>query len=154
RLLHEKCTPIVETLFNRLLLRSRVLEAIRTDVSIDPKVRPFALDMARNRPEPAYELNEASWNLIKQPGRDPSDYRTALLFAEAAIRYIQEGPGQYGAWLNTLGVAQYRAGQTEKALDSLTRSNQLNGNKEPADLAFLALTQHRLGQTEASRVTL
>ena len=34
--------PIVEALFNRLLLRSRVLEAIRTDVSIDPRVRAGA----------------------------------------------------------------------------------------------------------------
>jgi aminoglycoside phosphotransferase family enzyme len=36
----------------------------------------------------------------------------------------------------------------------LTRSNQLSGNSEPADLAFLAMALHRLGRTETSRATL
>ena len=56
--------------------------------------------------------------------------------------------------LKTLGVAQYRCGLIAKALAILTRSNDLNKEKEPADLAFLALAQHRLGQSEKARDTL
>jgi hypothetical protein len=74
--------------------------------------------------------------------------------AETASLNAQQGNPDYGNFLNTLGVAQYRVGQLERALDTLTRSNQLHGNRETADLAFLALTQHRLGQTEASRASL
>ena len=33
-----------------------------------------------------------------------------------------------------------------EALATLTRSNDRNQQKQPADLAFLALAQHRLGQ--------
>jgi hypothetical protein len=73
--------------------------------------------------------------------------------AEAACRNVPE-PNYAGSFLNTLGVALYRASQNERALDTLTRSNQLNGNNEPADLVFLALTQYRLGRTEASRANL
>ena len=41
-----------------------------------------------------------------------------------------------------------------EALATLTRSNDLNKEREPADLAFLALAQHRLGQSEKARTTL
>jgi hypothetical protein len=51
-------------------------------------------------------------------------------------------------------VAQYRCGLLAEALATLTRSNGLNGEKAPADLAFLALAQHRLGQSEKARETL
>ena len=42
----------------------------------------------------------------------------------------------------------------EKARATLKRSNELSGNRQPADLAFLAMTQHRLNQPEAARATL
>jgi hypothetical protein len=42
----------------------------------------------------------------------------------------------------------------DEALATLTRSNDLNKEKEPADLAFLALAQSRLGQSEKARSTL
>jgi hypothetical protein len=51
-------------------------------------------------------------------------------------------------------VAQYRTGQYEKAQATLKRSNELNGDRQPADLAFLAMTQHRLKQVEATLATL
>ena len=41
-----------------------------------------------------------------------------------------------------------------EALATLTRSNDLNKQRVPADLAFLALAQHRLGQSDKARVTL
>ena len=50
-------------------------------------------------------------------------------------------------WLSTAWVSTRRPGR-------LTRSNQLNGNREPADLAFLAMAQHRLNQVETARATL
>ena len=52
---------------------------------------------------------------------------------------------------NTLGVAEYRAGSYEDAIATLTVSAQYNaeqvGYPDPADLAFLALSHHRLGHT-------
>jgi hypothetical protein len=58
------------------------------------------------------------------------------------------------AFLNTLGVAQYRSGLLDEALASLTHSNDLNKDKDPSDLAFLVLAQHRLGQSDKARDTL
>ncbi len=38
-----------------------------------------------------------------------------------------------------------------EALATLTRTNTLNQEKDPSDLAFLALAQHRLGQSDKAR---
>ena len=51
-------------------------------------------------------------------------------------------------------MAQFRCGMMAEALASLTQSNDLNEQRIPADLAFLALTQHRLGQSEKALATL
>lgn len=48
-------------------------------------------------------------------------------------------------------MAQYRYGLITEAVATLARSNNLNQQEEPADLAFLALAQHRLGQIEKAR---
>jgi hypothetical protein len=59
--------------------------------------------------------------------------------------------------LNTLGVAQYRVGRYDDALATLTKSEKLNATKEgslPADLAFLAMTQHQLGKKDEAKATL
>ena len=51
-------------------------------------------------------------------------------------------------------MAQYRCGLTAEALATLTRSIGLNKHSEPAELAFLALARHPLGQSEKARDTL
>jgi Flp pilus assembly protein TadD len=60
--------------------------------------------------------------------------------------------------LNTLGVAQYRVGEYGDALKTLSRSDELHRNKTGQsscyDLAFLAMTQQRLGQREEARAML
>src|SRR5262249_18810426 len=70
-----------------------------------------------------------------------------LRLAKAACR-IEPNNGIY---LNTLGVAQYRCDLMAEALVTLKRSNDQNKEKEPSDLAFLALAQHRMGQSEKAR---
>ena len=98
----------------------------------------------------AVGLDNASWEVVKSPGRSRADYNCALRWSEAACRLRPDD----GNFLDTLGVAQNRAEHYEKALSTLTRSNQLNGNRQPADLAFLAMALHRLRRTETSRATL
>jgi hypothetical protein len=63
-----------------------------------------------------------------------------------------------GQFVNTLGIAQYRLGEYKKALETLTRSDQINVARDnvahPADLAFLAMTQHQLGRPDQAKATL
>ena len=74
--------------------------------------------------------------------------------AEAACQHEPDK----GALLNTLGVAQYRAGHYREAVATLTQSARLNSEGvcglQPADLAFLALAHHRLGEPDQARAVL
>ena len=60
--------------------------------------------------------------------------------------------------MNTLGVAYYRVGNYEKALDALSRSDKINALRDkgsrPTDLAFFAMAHHQLGQTKEAEAKL
>jgi hypothetical protein len=149
----EQAQSLVSSRFERLP-RADVLDSVRNDPTLGPEVRAAALALAETWPESALALNEAAWPLVKLPSRPEADFRRGLRLAEQACQLEPENSWRYCAYLNTLGVAQYRAGQYEKARATLTQSNRLNGNRSPADLAFLAMTQHRLNQVAAARATL
>src|SRR5262249_10570345 len=127
---------LVSSRFERLLLRADVLDSVRNDPALDPEVRAAALALAETWPESASTLNEAAWPLVKLPSRPEADFRRGLRLAEQACQLEPGNSPYHRLYLNTLGVAQYRAGQYEKARATLTQSNQLNGNRSPEDLAF------------------
>jgi tetratricopeptide (TPR) repeat protein len=83
-----------------------------------------------------------------------SGYRKAQGYSEEACQLELEN----GDLLNTLGVAYYRVGNYEKALDLLSRSDKINSLKQigasPADLAFLALAHQQLGHTKEAQAKL
>jgi hypothetical protein len=102
----------------------------------------------------ATDLNVASWGVVCKPREGPERYRWGLRVAENACQLQPKD----GLLLNTLGVAQFRLGRYREALETLLQSTQLNAEKPqgaiPADLAFLAMTQHKLGQHEQARANL
>src|SRR5262249_54151400 len=80
----------------------------------------------------------------RQPYLNAFQYRFALKQAEVAARLAPDQARHRTA----LGMAHYRLGQYKDALATLTLANQMSAGS-PADLAFLAMTQHRLGHKEA-----
>jgi Flp pilus assembly protein TadD len=58
-------------------------------------------------------------------------------------------------FLNTRGVAYYRLGRFDEAVKTLTDSDQRNTTalkgSQPADVAFLAMTLHRLDRVEDAK---
>jgi WD40 repeat protein/tRNA A-37 threonylcarbamoyl transferase component Bud32 len=145
-----RARPIVEALFDRLLLREDVLDAVRAQPAGDSEIQAACLKLAGTWSESAERCNAAGWELVCYPGRAEANYQRGLRLAMAACQLEPED----GPSLNTLGVAQYRCGLWAEALATLNRSNELNMEKEPSDLAFLALAQQRLGQFEKARSTL
>ena len=83
-----------------------------------------------------------------------SGYHKALRYSEEACQLEPEN----GDFLSTLGVAYYRAGNYEKALDVLVRSDKINALRDkgsgPADLAFLAMTHQQLGHAKEAEAKL
>ncbi len=145
-----RALALVGPLFQRLVLKEEVIAHLRGDLKLSPSLREAAIAAAATWDEDATGLNDRSWRVVRSLGQSRADYDRALRWIEAACRLRPDD----GDFLNTLGVAQYRAEHYQRALSTLTRSNQLNGNREPADLAFLVMALHRIGRTETSRATL
>src|SRR5262249_20624522 len=99
-------------------------------------------------------LNALAWDVARRPDVSGESYRKALRCAEEAARLAPED----GHVLNTLGVAQYRAGLNAEAVATLERSRELNARSRVASpvaaLAFLVMAQHRLGRSAEARATL
>jgi WD40 repeat protein len=143
----------VASLFEKHLLREEVMGALRQDATLNEVDRKSALELAQSHPEEPLSLNDAAWIVAKSRESGKEAYARALRQAETAVRLAPEK----GANLNTLGVTQYRVGRYADALVTLTKSEKLNATKEgsiPADLAFLAMTQHKLGKKDQAKATL
>ncbi len=94
----------------------------------------------------ADDLDRRSFDVVVAAGRTDQEYRKAYEQAEEACRLDPDNRDH----LRTLGVALYRLGRYQEAVEELTASNQLTGGL-PSATSFLAMAYHRLGQTaEAS----
>jgi tetratricopeptide (TPR) repeat protein len=154
RLVRDQAERLVRSLLDKLVLKDDVLESLRADTALSQPVREQALALAERSADDPNRLNDASWAVVRRPDAGAAAYRRALRVAESACRLAPN----HGGFLNTLGVAQYRAGKYQEAVATLKRSDQLNAQPRvgsiPADLAFLALAQYRLGRTEETRAAL
>jgi hypothetical protein len=147
---NRRAEEIVRPLFVRLLLCEDVLAALHAKPAADPEVQAACLKLAGTWLESALACNNAGFALVLKPGQPAVSYEHGLRLATAACRLVRDN----GVFLNTLGVAQYRAGLVPEALATLTRSNALNQGKAPQDLAFLAMAHQRLGQLAEARAML
>jgi eukaryotic-like serine/threonine-protein kinase len=101
-------------------------------------------------PQEANEFNNKLWGLVSTP---PTG--NAQIVSEQHLQRMQELCIQHpqSAYLNTLGVAQYRATQYEPAIQSLLQSIEKSKEEKlagprPTDLAFLAMSHFKLGHKQ------
>lgn len=105
-----------------------------------------------NREESLEILEDLTRRVAVTPGLPSPQYAHALLGAETLLAEDGQSPC-YAGWL---GVAQYRLGHWDAALEPLTTAvTASQGTEErPLLLAFLAMTQFQLGQRDAARAVL
>jgi WD40 repeat protein/tetratricopeptide (TPR) repeat protein len=93
------------------------------------------------------ELNNLAWMLATGPPAERAA-ATALELAERAVRLAPEE----SVYLNTLGVAQYRAGRYREAIATLERSLAWSKARWDAyDLFFLAMGHAKVGDRARAR---
>jgi WD40 repeat protein len=170
---------LLDFLFAKPLRKGDVLDHLHNSLTITPEAKKLALDLAKRYHEETdpERYFQASWALLRQPYLNRFQYRYALLQAQTACDLAPEN----GVYLTALGVAQYRAGQYCKALETLTqadllhktvaarlaalalplppalvtvRQGQLLAEVISTNLAFLAMTHHQLGHKEQSQAAL
>jgi WD40 repeat protein len=147
--LRAEAAEVVRPLFRKPLLRSEVLEKLRTNAGLSPAVRQEGLALAETFPEDAWALHSAAWETVRRPDAGAAAYERALRLALASDRLV---PPDW--FISTRGVAYYRVGQYEEALKALMLSNKSRNASHVDDLAFLAMTQHQLRQTKEAQATL
>src|SRR5262249_10482082 len=113
--------------------RRRAGEAFSEAVRVDPN-NPVA-------------CNNLAWYLATCPEREQRDPKRALALARRAL---QLKPADHAAQ-NTLGVAQYRNGDWEGSIESLTKATSLWKGGHPCDWVFLAMAHWRLDNKEEAR---
>lgn len=123
-----------------------IVESICHDGFLRESVRKRALGTLNRRFARAEELQRTAWRVVGMAGATLEDYECAVQAAREACSLFPLN----ALYARTLGVAQYRAGQYEHALETLTLAHKLDveGGKgeHPADHAFLAMTLYSLGR--------
>jgi tetratricopeptide (TPR) repeat protein len=94
--------------------------------------------------------NSLAWCLATCPAEEMRDPATAIHHAQKAVELAK---GNAGYW-NTLGVAQYRAGEYASAITTLEKSLSLGQGKDLAwSELFLAMAQWHLDRRDEARKT-
>jgi WD40 repeat protein/tRNA A-37 threonylcarbamoyl transferase component Bud32/Flp pilus assembly protein TadD len=144
----------VRTLFSKALLRPDVIETLRANAKLSEPMRREALAIAERFVHYPRTLRSASLRVVKRPGADAAAYALALRQAERAFELAP----QDALCRVILGIAQYRTGKYEEAVQTLTPAEKLQAdagvNGQPAALAFLAMALSQLGRQAQARETL
>ena len=88
--------------------------------------------------------NSLAWFLATSPDPGLRNPKQAVSHAERATSLA---PNDGGNW-NTLGVAQYRNGNSAAAIEALTKSIKLAQGRPSADFFFMAMAHWQLGHKD------
>jgi serine/threonine protein kinase/WD40 repeat protein/tetratricopeptide (TPR) repeat protein len=96
----------------------------------------------------AGQANYLAWTLITSPD---SVCREPALAVELAQQAVGQARGEAMYW-TTLGIAYYRLGESERAVQALEKSEMLEpGNRLGFNAFFLAMCHHQLGDPGKAR---
>jgi WD40 repeat protein len=145
----------VAELYTQEPMETDVPARLRNDPKLDPPARRLALAIAARRQTRAQALNNDGYLVAVQSGRSDVEYQDALRRLDEAHRLVPKN----GNVLDSLGVAQLRVGQYQKALDSLSRAQLMMRSQgqtapPPTNLAFQAIAQSHLGHRAEAEMLL
>ena len=103
--------------------------------------------LLNDKSQTALSLNNTAWQLATDPN---PKFRNGPAAVEIVRKAIELDP-KTGTYLNTLGVALYRAGKWKESITALNESTQLRKDGDAFDWYFLAMAHHQLGDAEKAR---
>ena len=91
--------------------------------------------------------NLIAWSIVSSDDLDRRHSKLGLKWAEKANQFSPNN----GGVLNTLGVARYRAGEWERAIEAFGKSMDLRKGGDASDWFFLAMAHWQLGHKDEAR---
>jgi hypothetical protein len=148
-----EAVELLRALFARPLPRSAVRTAVNDQVILTDAARQNALKLINRFPEETdpQMYHAAAWTVVRHPHANVFTVQTALAQMKAAC----ERAPREDRYRSALGVAHYRLGKFlpehyPQALTLLTRCD----SDQPTTLAFLAMTQHKVGLLAEAKATM
>ncbi|HNQ23954.1 MAG TPA: protein kinase [Phycisphaerae bacterium] len=163
---------VVDAAFRHVDTVDEAIHYIQSDDSLSDSVRERALLLTQDHSHEMEETNDSVWlelsggersrwtpslpqgsPLREERPRVMADFEPQL---DAALSLCRFDP-KSGVYRRTLGVAQYRVGRYADTLSTLIRADEINsanGDRYPADVAFLAMAHYRLGHLEQAQAEL
>ena len=131
--------------------RGETIKALNTSIELIEVAREYdGLQIE----ETVEEVADVAWRIVGEPDLPDEQYALARQVIELCLTETPDS----AAVINSLGILMYRLGDYAGALKTLARSHasyseQYDGGV-PADLAFMAMAQYRLGNEAEARVTM
>jgi tetratricopeptide (TPR) repeat protein len=98
--------------------------------------------------DPATTANDLAWKMATSADPTERHMELAVKFARQAV---EQAPRD-GAFWNTLGAAEYRAGHWDAAVEALTKSMSLRAGGDSHDWVFLAMAHAQAGRRDEALV--
>ncbi len=114
----------VQALYAKHLLKSEVLEVLRTDRTLSPHFRDAALQIAERRHENASGLYEAARLTIVRPVERPEDTQLALRRLQAACRAVSDDPEHLAEYRHALALALLSRGAARPGAGDASRDHR------------------------------
>jgi tetratricopeptide (TPR) repeat protein len=136
-----KATPDADTLANMINLAATYATLGRHAEALQLKEVTLGLcktKLGPDHPHTLASMNNLAWFLATAPDAKLRDPTRALRLAKAVV---QQTPKNGGHW-NTLGVACYRAGDWNQAIEALEKSEALSPGQYVADNGFFLAMAH------------
>jgi hypothetical protein len=133
---------VVAELRRELALSSDIVNRITADRQLPAAVRVLALRIAERIIDDPQRLNDKARAVVAVPAAGVQSYRTARRLAEVAARLA---PWEAN-YTTTLGLAQYRLGEFQKSIETLTLAVS-----PVTRSAIAAMARFRLGQVDEAK---
>jgi hypothetical protein len=162
--LQRAAVDLVNRLAKDFVLKDEIKAVLREDRLLSEPLRQQALTLLEHyRDDPHQAHRVAYFDIARKPGLDAAKYQLAVRLAEAAERLGagSDNKSYFAAYhpASVAGIAQYRLGNYREAAATLLRADaqwqeQSKQGSAPWNLAFLAMSQHQLGEKDKAKATL
>ncbi len=131
---------------SRLAYGRGVLISLLSSLGRDEEIETEVEALLKGKPS-AEGLNNFAWAIVSRSG---ASVHSARLASEMAKKAVELNP-QAGHMWNTLGIAQYRAGNWKDAIAALDQSRELRKGGDGFNWFFLAMALWQLDSQEEAR---